>query len=153
MVNGRAGTVGVGDAAAGWGSDLNGLQQGYDLRASCGVAEADQRQCGVAANHVRRILQHFQKRVMKSCTGRVLPHDPGVGVADFFDGIGGQADEVGIPALRGGVIVRHAIAKLDEGVLDVPRLPLVVQVFGELLVGEMAAKPRIPPEQEWHEDD
>src|ERR1700756_4357912 len=90
---------------------------------------------------------------MKSGAGWVLSHDPGVGVADFFDGIGGYSDKVGIPLLRGGVVVRHAIAQLDEGVLDVARLLLVVQVFGELLVGEMAAEPCIPPEQEWHEHD
>jgi hypothetical protein len=38
-------------------------------------------------------------------------------------------------------------------VLDVARLLVVVEVLSELLVGEMAAKPGIPPEQKRHEDD
>src|SRR6267154_132967 len=41
----------------------------------------------------------------------------------------------------------------DEGMLNVTRMLLIVQEFADLLAGELAPKPGVPPEQERHEDD
>src|SRR5215469_14651916 len=90
---------------------------------------------------------------MKARAGGILSHDPGVGIANLLDGMGGETDEVGIPAPGVSVGVRHAVAELDERVLDVTRLLLVVQIFGKLRIREVASKPGIPPEEKGHEDD
>ena len=37
--------------------------------------------------------------------------------------------------------------------LNVPWLLIVMQVFGQLLVGEVAAEPCVPPEEKGHQDD
>src|SRR5690348_15184204 len=46
----------------------------------------------------------------------------------------------------------HALAELDEGVLNVARMFFVLQVFGDLFVGKAAAKPSVPPKEEGHQD-
>jgi len=87
---------------------------------------------------------------MKSSARRVLSHDPGVGVAYFLDRIRRQPNQFGIPLFRVRILMRDALSHLDQRLLNVPRLFGVVQVFAELPVGEMTAKPRAPPEQKWH---
>src|SRR5690349_24879091 len=47
----------------------------------------------------------------------------------------------------------HALAELNEGVLNVARMFFVLQVCGDLFVGKAAAKPSVPPKEEGHEDD
>ncbi len=37
--------------------------------------------------------------------------------------------------------------------LDVPRLLVIVQILGHLLIREMTSEPRIPPEKKRHEHD
>ena len=99
------------------------------------------------------IGQHFQQRLVKARARSVLAHDPGVGVANFLHRIVGQPYQFGIPLLGGCVGMRHAFAHLHQRMLDVPRLLVVVQILSQLLVREMASKPRVPPEQKRHEDD
>ena len=89
---------------------------------------------------------------MEGCGRGVLAHDPGVRVANFFDGIRGQVQKLRIPARCAGVLAGHAFTELDEGVLDVAGVLGIVQIFGDLRVGEMAAEPGAPPKQEGHED-
>jgi hypothetical protein len=50
-------------------------------------------------------------------------------------------------------MVAHALAELHESMLDVTRVLIVVQVFADLFVGNLASKPGVPPEQERHEYD
>src|SRR5207245_10718879 len=71
----------------------------------------------------------------------------------FFDGMRSQADQIGIPTRCGCVTATHALAELNESVLDVARMLFVLEVFGDLRVREAAAKPGVPPEEEGHEDD
>jgi hypothetical protein len=47
----------------------------------------------------------------------------------------------------------HALTQLHECMLDVSRVLRIVQVFGDLLIREMASEPGAPPEQKRHEDD
>ena len=63
----------------------------------------------------------------------VLAHDPGVGVADFLNRVRRQANHVRIPARDAGVVPRHALADLHQGMLDVTRLLVVLQVLGSCL--------------------
>src|SRR5713101_755749 len=63
-----------------------------------------------------------------------------------------QAQQLRIPARCARVPARHAFTELDKSVLDVTRVLVVVQVFGDLRVREMAAEPGAPPKQEGHED-
>ena len=90
---------------------------------------------------------------MKARRGSVLAHNPGVGVADFFYGMRGQANQFRIPARRGCIVAAHALAELNEGVLNVARMFFILEVFSDLFVGEAAAKPGVPPKQERHQDD
>jgi len=50
-------------------------------------------------------------------------------------------------------VVAHALAELNEGVLDVARMLFVLKVLSDLFVGEPAAKPGVPPEKERHQHD
>ena len=47
--------------------------------------------------------------------------------------------------------MRHTFAHLDQGMLDVAGVLVVLQVFGDLLVREMAPEPSVPPEEKGHE--
>ena len=47
----------------------------------------------------------------------------------------------------------QVFAELDERMLDVAGVLFVGQVFGDLFIGELAAEPSVPPEEEGHEDD
>src|SRR5215471_10248998 len=49
--------------------------------------------------------------------------------------------------------MNHTITELDERMLNVARFLIVVKVFGDLLVREMASEPGVPPKEERHEDD
>ena len=113
LVNRGSNSVGVGDAACGGSDDAGGLEENDDLRAACGVAKADQGEGGVSADHRGRIVQHFQEGFVEAGAGGVLAHDPGVGVANFFDRMGGETDHFGIPACGGGVAVAHAFTELN----------------------------------------
>src|SRR4029077_12310483 len=146
-------SIGVRDAAAGGGYDPHRLEQGDDLRAAGGIAEADKREGGIAADHRRRILEHFEERLVKAWHGSILTHDPGVGVAHFFDGMRGKTDHFRMPSRRSGIVAAHALAELHESMLDVARVLFVLEVFGDLPVGEAAAEPGVPPEEEGHEND
>src|SRR5215510_5826333 len=88
---------------------------------------------------------------METWNGVVLAHDPRVCVANFFYGVARKAHQLWIPAAHTGVVTGHALTNLDQRMLDVARLLLVPQVLGQLLVGKMAAEPRVPPEQEGHQ--
>src|ERR1700726_131277 len=90
---------------------------------------------------------------MKSRARCVLSHDPGVGVAHLLDRIDRQTHQVWIPLRRSRIMLRDALARLDQRLLNVPRLLGIVQISAELPVGEMTAKPCVPPEQEWHQAD
>ena len=71
---------------------------------------------------------------MKTRARRVLAHNPGVSVANFLHGIGGQPNQFGIPLRDGSIVVRDAFADLHQRLLNVPRLLVVVQVSSQLLV-------------------
>src|SRR5437762_10020809 len=64
-----------------------------------------------------------------------------------------QPDQFRVQRPHTAVVAAHALAELDEGMLDVTRMLLIVQEFADLLAGELAPKPGVPPEQERHEDD
>src|SRR5216684_2384460 len=88
---------------------------------------------------------------MKSRTRCVLSHDPRVCVTHFLDRISREAHQVWIPLFRSRILLRDALAHLDQRLLNVPRLLGIVEIFAELPIGEMTAKPSVPPEQEWHQ--
>src|SRR5882672_1029727 len=90
---------------------------------------------------------------MKAGAAGVLPHNPSVGVANFFDRRSSQGDNLGIPARGICVTALHAFAELHERVLDVAWVLLIVEVFAELFVRELTAEPRIPPKEAGHEYD
>ena len=113
--------------------------------------EKDKREGSVATDHRGFIPEHFKESFVKGGDGVVLPHDPGVGVADFFDRMGSQAHHFRIPAHRGGIVVAHALTELDEGMLDMTRVLFVLKIFSDLFVGKPAAEPGVPPEEERHE--
>src|SRR5260370_25679692 len=92
LVDGGAYLVGVCDAACNGSSDSGGLQEGDDVGAAGGVTKTHERKGGVAADHRGWILEHLEKRFVESGAGSVLAHDPGVGVAHFFDGMRSEAD-------------------------------------------------------------
>src|SRR5208282_429611 len=115
--------------------DCGWLEEFEDLGPSSCVAEADQGKGGVASHGERRVGEHFQESFMESGGGcffadDILAHDPGVGVADFFDGIGGQANDLGIPLDHAWVVSSHAFADLYQGVLNVSGMLLVLQILG-----------------------
>src|ERR1700674_480667 len=56
-----------------------------------------------------------------------------------------------MPACCTRVVPAHALAELHNGVLDVPRMTIVVEVFAHLFGSERAAKPGAPPKHERHE--
>ena len=152
-MDGGADFVGVCDAAGGGGGEFCGLQEGDDLEAAGGVAEADERERGIAAHHRGRIVQHFQECFVEGGLSGVLAHDPGVCVANFFDGMSGEADQIWIQRNNAGIVMGHVFPELHERVLNVAGVLFIGQVFGDLFVGEMAAEPGVPPEEEGHEDD
>src|SRR5206468_2024583 len=143
LVDGGSRFIGIRNVACEGSDDSGGLEERDDLGAAGIIAKADQRKSGVAADHRRRILEHLEERFVKARRGSVLAHDPGVGVANFFDGMRSEADQLRVPACRSGVVVAHALAKLDEGMLDVARMLFVLQVFGDLFVRKPAAKPGV----------
>src|SRR5438552_9228349 len=122
LVNGGASLIGIRNAARKRSNDSGGLEKRDDLRAAGIIAKADERKGGVSPDHGRRVLEHFEDRLMKALRGSVLPHDPGVGVADFFDRMRGQADQFRIPERRCRVAASHALAELNQGVLNVARM-------------------------------
>ena len=67
---------------------------------------------------------------MKSRARGVLPHDPGVGVADLIYRIGGQGYYIGKPLRDRGIMLGDALADLHQSLLDVARFFGVVQIFG-----------------------
>src|SRR5215469_10815879 len=107
----------------------------------------------MSSDEWRAIVEHFQQGLMKTRARGVLPKHPGIGVADFLDLMRCQSDKVGIPLGRSSVASRHTFAHLDESMLNVPRMHIVAQILGDLLIREMTAEPGIPPEQERHKDD
>src|SRR5229473_6834499 len=108
-MDGGAHFVGVSDAAGAWGDDFSGLQQGNDLRTTGAVAEADEGEGGVATDHRRRILEHLEECFVESGDGGVLTHDPGVRVAYFFNGMGGQANHFRVPPYGVRILMAHAL--------------------------------------------
>ena len=60
----------------------------------------------------------------------------------------GEAQKFGIPARRARIMAAHALAELHESVLDMARMLVVVQVFADLLVGNLASEPGVPPKAE-----
>src|SRR5260370_4622878 len=84
----------VGVCEGGWNgsSDSGGLQEGDDVGADGGVTKTHERKGGVAADHWGWILEHLEERFVESGAGGVLAHDPGVGVAHFFDGMRSESD-------------------------------------------------------------
>ncbi len=90
---------------------------------------------------------------MKAGAGGVLAHHPGVGIADFIHGIRRQPHHIGIPAGYAGVVPANALADLHQGMLHVAGLFVVLQILGQLLIGELPPEPGVPPEEKWHGDD
>src|SRR5690349_10463970 len=90
---------------------------------------------------------------MKTLAARILAEHPRIGVTDFFDRVGRQADQVGVPLLRRCIVMRYSFTHLYESLLDVAWVAVVLKIFGDLLVGEMTSEPGVPPEQEWHQGD
>ena len=74
---------------------------------------------------------------MEDHGGSVLSHDPGVGVANFLNGISGEAGQFRIPRGSDHVMPAHAFAQLHKRVLDVARMLAVVQIFADLLIREL----------------
>ncbi len=66
--------------------------------------------------------------------GDILPHHPGIGVAHFLNGIRRQPDHVWIPAGHAGIVARHTLSDLYQGMLDVARFLIVLQILAKLLV-------------------
>jgi hypothetical protein len=153
LMDGGADFVRVGDAARAWRRDFCGLQERDDLRTAGSVTKTYERKSGVTANHRRRIPKHLEKRPVKPGRGSVLAHDPGVSVADFFDGMRGEADQFRIPPRHLLVAAAHALTELNESVLDVARALFILQVLRDLFVRKTAPKPGVPPEEEGHQDD
>ena len=131
----------------------NGLQQCDDLRPSGCVAKTHEGKRCVSSHERRGIIEHLEQCLVKACAGGVLPKNPGVGVSDFFHVVCRETHEIGIPLSDRSVVTRHSFAHLDERMLDVARMCFFVQIFRDFLVGKMAAKPGVPPEQERHQDD
>ena len=90
---------------------------------------------------------------MKFGRGIVLAHYPGVGDADFFDGIFRERDHLRIPLADGGVAAFDAGFELRENVLDFAGVGTVGESFGDLRVGDGPAEPGGVPEQERHDDE
>ena len=88
---------------------------------------------------------------MEGGIGAVLAHDPGRGLADLEIGTGGLRDHLRVPA-RDILAVRHALAQLHEGVLDVARLGAIGKVGVEVGIAELAAEPGVIPEEKGKED-
>ncbi len=86
------------------------------------------------------------QRFVKFRAGSVLPHDPGVGVANFFHRIGCQPDQIGIPLFRVRIMLGDALPNLHKSLLNMARFLRVMQVFRKLLAGKFPAEPGIPPE-------
>src|SRR5712692_7904506 len=145
--------VGVGYTAGAGSDDSRGLQEGDDVGAAGRVSKADQRKGGISSHHRGLILEHFEERLVKTGTGSVLAHDPGIGVTHFLDRMQGQTNHFRIPMRCARVVACHALTELDERMLDVARVLFVLQVFADLLVGELASKPGVPPKEERQEDD
>ena len=121
---------------------LRRLQQRHDLRSSGGIAEADQRQSGIAPHHDRGVIQHLQKCLVESCVGcaftaYILTHDPGVGSTDFFDGVSREAHQVRIPAVTPGHDVSRSPIAPARAECDAVYRP---EIFGQL--SEAAAQTR-----------
>src|SRR6266702_5116644 len=153
LMDGGSHLVRVDHVARNGSSNSGRLQEGDDLRTTGSISKADQRKGGVAADHRGLILKHLEESLVKAGSGSILAHNPGIGIARFLGGIRRQPDHFWIPARRAGVVASHALAELDEGMLDSARMLFVPEVFADLFVGELAAKPGVPPEQEGHEDD
>src|SRR5258708_39595216 len=64
-----------------------------------------------------------------------------------------EAHHFRIPARHIGVVAAHALTELHERMLDVTGVLFILQVCADLLVGELASKPGVPPEEERHKDD
>src|SRR5277367_48943 len=90
---------------------------------------------------------------MKADGGSVLSHDPSVGVANFLNGISGEAGQFRIPRGNDPIMPTHAFAQLHKRVLDVARMLVVVQIFPDLLIRELPSEPGAPPKQERHQHD
>src|SRR5215467_14765593 len=90
---------------------------------------------------------------MKGGKRIVLSHHPSIGLADFLHWIRGKPNQVRVPVIYGAVTPSHALGDLNQRMLNVTRMPFVVQVLGHLLVGKRASEPGVPPEQEGHEHD
>src|SRR6266850_7838511 len=65
----------------------------------------------------------------------------------------GETNQFGVPARRNWIAAPHALTQLHQRMLDVARMLFVVEEFGDLFIGELAAEPSVPPEQKGHEDD
>src|SRR5260370_25142879 len=64
----------------------------------------------------------------------------------------GEAQELRIPRRCGGVLAGHAFTALHDGVLDVARVIVVIQIFGDLRVCKAGAETGAPTEEEGHAD-
>jgi hypothetical protein len=128
---------------------MSRLEERENLRPSGGVPEAHQGECRIASDHQRRIIEHLKQGLVKAGAGGVgvLAHHPSVGVTHFVHGIRRQANDIRIPAGYASIVPADTLANLHQGVLDVPRLLVVLEIFGHSLVRKLAAKPGVPPEQ------
>ncbi len=118
-----------------------------------GVAEADEGEGGIAAHHRGWIQEHLEQSFVEGGAGSVLAHDPGISVANFFDRVGGKTDHFWVPEAHARVVASHALTELNERVLDAAWVLFILEVFGDLFVGELASEPSVPPEEERHQDD
>ena len=85
--------------------------------------------------------QHLQQCFVKTGARGVLAHHPGVCIAYFFNRIVGEPHQVGIPLPNIGIACRlfrvcsvrrsHALTHLHQGMLDMARLLVVVQILGD----------------------
>ncbi len=88
---------------------------------------------------------------MEQGIGAVLTHDPRRGLADLEIRTGGLRDHLRVPA-RDILTVRHALAQLHEGVLDMAWFGAVGKVRVEVGIAELAAKPGVVPEEKGKQD-
>ena len=105
------------DARFGGGHDVR-LEHGDDSGVAGIVLEADEGEGGVALDHGIGIVEHWQKSLVKFWRSVVLAHYPGVGYADFFDGIRRERNDLRIPLADGGIAAFDAGFELREHVLD-----------------------------------
>ena len=94
LMDGGSHSIRIHHTASTGSDDPCRLQEGDDVWTTARVAKANKGKGGVAADHWRLILKHFEKRCVEIGAGSVLAHDPGVGIANLLDGMRSQPHHI-----------------------------------------------------------